>query len=286
MPERSVTAIVVGFNHANCLGRCFDSLYGSTGLDRLQVIYVDNNSADSSVAATSWHEEIQVVRNPDNRGFATAVNQGLAMASGRYTALVNPDTAIGPDCLARLIDHLERQPGVGLVGPALLNEEGHRQISLAPYPSLGVFVRGWLGRQPPVAAHQQWLVGAMVMAETELFRRLNGLDEDYFLYGEDMDLSYRVQQLGRAVCVEDEVEIRHTGNPRWHPERLVRVYGAYMRFAAKHLGTGRRLPLGALLSMLWLARGGWAGVGRQGLREGLDRIWSTRREQPPRERFY
>ena len=285
MSDRTVTAIVVGFNHANCLGRCFDSLFGSQDLDGLEVIYLDNASSDSSVAATSWHEQIITVRNSENLGFATAVNQGLERATGKYCALVNPDTAIGPECLARLCEHLERNPGVGLVGPRLLNEEGAEQVSLAPYPSPGELARNWLGR-PTRDPSQLWLVGAMVLAETALLRQLGGLDEGFFLYGEDMDLSYRVQQAGRAVRLDQDVHITHTGNPRWHPERLVRVYGAYMRFAARHLGVHKRAPLGLMLSALWLLRGGLSGVGPGGLRQGLDRIWSKDREQPPAERFY
>ena len=284
MPDRTVTAIVVGFNHANALGRCFDSLFGSQELDALEVIYVDNASTDSSVAATSWHEQIIVLENEQNLGFASAVNQGLERATGRYCALVNPDTAIGPECLARLCGHLERDPGVGLVGPRLLNEEGKEQVSLAPYPSPAGLAFNWVGRGTSDPS-RLWLVGAMVMAETALLRQLGGLDEGFFLYGEDMDLSYRVQRAGRAVRLDQSVHITHTGNPRWHPERLVRVYGAYMRFAHRHLGL-QRAPLGLCLSALWLLRGSLAGVRPRGLRQGLSRIWSREREQPPAERFY
>ena len=279
----TVTAIVVGYNHAHCLGRCFDSLMGSQGLAELQVIYVDNASEDSSVAATSWHDPIQVVRNPHNVGFAAAVNQGVALARGHYVALVNPDTAIGPECLRALVDHLRRHPEVGLVGPILLDEEGHQQVSLAPYPGVGALARRWLRRRADPG--QTWLVGALVMAETALLQQLGGLDEKYFVYGEDMDLSFRVQQAGKQVRVERSVHIRHTGNPRWSPERLVRVYGAYLRFAADHMPRQRAL-LGAVLSGLWVARGRWGGARRQALADGLRRIWSTARDQAPTERFY
>ena len=282
-PQITVTAIVVGYNHAHCLGRCFDSLMGSQGLDALEVIYVDNASEDSSVAATSWHDEIKVVKNRENLGFAAAVNQGVAMATGDYIALVNPDTAIGPECLRRLVDYLRASPETGLVGPRLLNEEGHDQQSLAAYPTLRGLVGGWLGR--PTTEGETWLVGALVMAEAELLRSLGGLDEKYFVYGEDMDLSYRVQQQGRTVNVFFPVHITHTGNPRWSPERLVRIYGAYMRFAADHL-PAQRLPLGVMVSALWLLRGTLGGAGRRAVADGLRRIWSRGRDRAPTERFY
>ena len=286
----TVTAVVVGFNHAHCLGRCFDSLMGSSGLDELEVIYIDNASEDSSVAATSWHDQIKVIKNSQNLGFASAVNQGVAMASGAYIALVNPDTQIGPECLRRLVDFLRENPGAGLVGPRLLNEEGKQQQSLAPYPTVRGLIGAWLGRAGPrllrrTPDREAWLVGALVMAEAELLRAIGGLDEKYFVYGEDMDLSYRVQQRGRSVHVDQGVHITHTGNPRWTPERLVRIYGAYMRFAGDHL-PGQRIPLGAMVSALWLLRGTLSGAGRREVSEGLRRIWSRQRDQAPAERFY
>ena len=275
--DTTVTAIVVGYNHAHCLGRCFDALFGSRGLDALQVVYVDNGSTDSSVACTSWHPEIEVVPNEKNLGFATAVNQGLFQAAGEFVALVNPDTAVGPDVLRELVDHLRAHPEVGLVGPALFDEQGNRQVSLAPYPSLRRLAVRRLGR----GGRAPWLVGAMVVARRELLQDLGGLNEEFFVYGEDMELSYRVQQRGLSVVVDDAVHITHTGNPRWSPDRLVRTYGGYMRFCGLHRPR-TRVPPGAALSLLWLLRGRWAGAGVGELRRGLHRMWSQARDKPPK----
>jgi N-acetylglucosaminyl-diphospho-decaprenol L-rhamnosyltransferase len=275
---RSVTAIVVGYNHAHCLGRCFDSLMGQQGLDGLEVIFIDNASTDSSAAMCSWHPQIELVRNPENVGFARAVNQGLARARGRYVALVNPDTAIGTTALRRLVDLLEQRPDLGLVGPVLLGEDGRRQRSLTHYPTAAGQLRRLLRRAP--TERDGWLIGALVLARVDLLRQLGGLDEVFFVYGEDMDLSYRAQQLGRGVSVAQGIEITHTGDPRWTPDRLVRVYGAYLRFAARHTPS-QRLALGLSLSALWLARGVLAGVGPGQLRSGLLRIWSAGPDLPP-----
>lgn len=276
----TVTAIVVGYNHAHCLGRCFDSLMGQRGLEALEVLYIDNASSDSSAAMTSWHPEIRVLRNSVNLGFARAVNQGLELASGRYVALVNPDTALDPHTLRALVDALRRDPGLGLVAPRLLDEEGRWQQSLAHYPTATGLARRALGRTP--GERDGWLVGAMLLGERELLRRVRGLDERYFVYGEDMDLSRRVQALGLRVRVEPEIHITHTGNPRWTRDRLVRVYGAYLRFLGQHHPL-QRPPLGLALSLLWLLRGGTAGARPAELRRGLERIWSRQTDEPPRE---
>jgi N-acetylglucosaminyl-diphospho-decaprenol L-rhamnosyltransferase len=278
-PDLTLTAIVVGYNHAHCLGRCLDSVVGSRGLAALEVIYVDNASSDSSVAATSVHAgRIRTVVNPANVGFAAAVNQGLRLATSRYVALVNPDATVGPDLLRALCDVLRAHPGVGLAAPLLLDEEGQPQVSLSPYPTLLALAGRWLGRR--VRPDRAWLVGALVVAERALLEDVGGLDEGYFVYGEDMELSRRVQGRGRSIRVEPGLHATHTGNPRFDPDRLVRIYGAYMRFAARHLGL-ERLPLGALLTSLYLLRGGLAGVGPGELADGLERIWSRGRDRPP-----
>lgn len=276
--DRSVTAIVVGYNHAHCLGRCFDSLMGQQGLCGLEVIFLDNASGDSSAAMSSRHPQIQLIRNGCNVGFARAVNQGLARATGRYVALVNPDTAIGPPTLRRLVDRLRGQPRIGLVAPVLLGEDGRRQRSLAHYPTLQGQLRRLLRR--PTDGHNAWLVGALLVARRSLLLELGGLDEIYFVYGEDMDLSYRVQQLGRQLHLESGIQITHTGNPRWSTDRLVRIYGAYLRFLHRHC-PAQRLPVGLSVSALWLLRGLAAGLRPQGVREGMARIWARRPDLPP-----
>lgn len=274
----TVTAIVVGHNHAHCLGRCIDSLTEQQGLTELEILYIDNASSDSSPAMTGNHPQIQAIRNAQNIGFARAVNQGLAIARGRYTALVNPDTAIGPQTLRMLVDLLETRPELGLVGPLLLSEDGRQQQSLAHYPTLTGMLKKWAGLPP--GPRGGWLIGAFVVAETDRLRRMGGLDERYFVYGEDMDLSHRIQQDGLRVEVEPGVHITHTGNPRWSMDRLARIYGGYLRFLDRH-HHHQRLPAGLLLSLWWLVRGCTAGTPPLLLVDGLQRIWSRRPDRPP-----
>jgi GT2 family glycosyltransferase len=279
--DSSVTAVVVGYNHAHCLGRCFDSLMGQRELSWMEVLYVDNASSDSSAAMSSWHPEIQVLRNSENLGFARAVNQGLARARGRYVALVNPDTALDPLTFRHLIDALRARPGVALAAPRLLGEDGREQRSLSHYPTLSGQLRRLLRR--PADGATGWLVGAMVLAEADLLRRLGGLDASYFVYGEDMDLSHRIQRLGLALHVARDHHITHTGNPRWTLDRHARVYGAYLRFLERHFPR-QRWAMGLPVSALWILRGLGAGADLAGLYRGLLRIWSSEPDQPPEGR--
>jgi hypothetical protein len=273
----SVTAVVIGFNHASYLDRCLGRLRAQTGLERLDVLYIDNASRDRSVEIAATHETVVVMRNERNVGYARAANQGLAAARSPYVALVNPDAALPPTALRDLVEVLGGRPEVGLVAPQLVGEDGRAQVSLAPYPSLRGLVAKHLGL---VDDGERWIVGAVVVAETELLRAIGGLEEAYFVYGEDMDLCFRLQQRGRAVHVAAEVRVTHAGNPRWSADRLVRVYGGYLRFAALHRPE-ERTRLGLALSLLWLARGAGAGQGPHALLAGLRRMWSTRVDAPP-----
>jgi N-acetylglucosaminyl-diphospho-decaprenol L-rhamnosyltransferase len=273
----SVTAIVVGYNHADCLARCLDSLVHQRDLGALQVIYIDNASKDGSPELAARYPSVLQLRNDSNRGFAHAVNQGLARARWSLVALVNPDIVLEPLTLRQLVEVLRARPEVGLVGATLVNAIGAVHPPFAPYPTLRALLGARIGWTP--SAEKGWTTGALLVMETALLRELGGLEERYFVYGEDMDLCYRVQRAGRTIRVDPKVRVFHRGNPSWTADRLIRTYGAYLRFAGLHLGQ-ERLSLGALLTIRWLTRGLAAGEPLRSLISGLDRIWSMRPDLP------
>ncbi len=283
-----MTAIVVGYNHGPYLRRCLDALTSQRGLTALEIIYLDNASQDSSLDIAAQYPQIQVIKNDQNLGFAAAVNLGLIRAAGRFTALVNPDTYLPPDALSQLaLDLVERQGSsadpVGLVGPTLLSEDGREQQSLCHFPTLTGLFQKRMGFTPKRA----WLIGALVVARTRLLRAIGGLDERYFVYGEDMELSHQVINRGHQVMLDRRVRVHHAGNLRWDADRLVRVYGGYLRFVCRH-HPRQRMLLGVLLSLRWLltlikieATTPSLGLTRgQTLRRGLERMWSQRTDLP------
>jgi len=271
-----LTAIVVGHDHAHTLERCLDSLEAQSGVGELELLYVDNASRDGSLEVARRRAHLCCLANEENLGFARAVNQALDRARGRFLALVNPDAELPADALRRLVAVLEARPCVGLVAPALVGEDGAPQVSRAPYPELASLAARWLGGRP----RRGWLIGAVLVTTTRLLRELGGLDQRYFVYGEDMDLCWRLERAGRELWLEPSVIVRHLGNPRWTPDRLARVYGGYLRFAAEHLPRQRPL-LGLLLSGLWLARGAALSAPAAELARGLRRLWSTAADAAP-----
>jgi hypothetical protein len=219
MPALSV--VIVNWNAGATLPACLASVFGSrlTG-GPPEVLLVDNASTDGSVElAIQAHPGISVIRNPDNRGFARAANQGLARAGGELLLLLNPDVVLEPDAMAILAGVLRARPDVAAVGPRLLDADGSVQASARrdPSPWTGLFGRRslltrlfpanpWSRRELPALAAQgdepqavDWVSGACLMTRRTVCDAVGPLDEGFFLFWEDADWCRRFRRAGGAV---------------------------------------------------------------------------------------
>lgn len=268
--------VVVSYNSRDRLRACVEPLVGIEGVE---VIVVDNASPDRSLEAVA---EVQVTRvqNPRNGGFAYGVNAGWRAGQGRDVLLLNPDATIDGTALGRLAEVLERDPGVGAVAPRIVNEDGSLQPSLRRFPRLrstfsqALFVHrlapraSWADeviRDPRAYTsywEPEWVSGACVLVRREVLERLDGLDEGFFLYGEDKDLCRRIRDLGLRVAFEPAALCAHAGGASAPRAALLPVLAASrVRYARKHY----RHPA-ALLERAGIALGALvhAAVGRGG----------------------
>lgn len=171
--------IVVTFNSREILSECLASI--PAGCD---VIVVDNGSTDGSA-------DLAQIRNPDNRGFAKAVNQGVERAKGKYVLLLNPDARLEPGAVETLVATLESRPDVGIAAPQLLHEGGRRQHSFDVDPSLAtVFLNKTLLRTLAPSRYpskqQEYreplevenVIGAAMMIRAETLRKVGKFDEE------------------------------------------------------------------------------------------------------------
>ncbi len=263
-----LSVIIVNYNVKDYLLQCLRSLDEACKPLETEIIVVDNNSSDGSVDyLRSEFPHVRWHALTENIGFGRANNVGLHEARGRYVLFLNPDTIIGPESLTTMVRYLDEHPTVGMAGCKVLNPDGSFQVACrrglptpwasfcklfglqSLFPSVKLFssynlMYRSIDETYPVDA----LIGAFMMGRTDLMRTLGGFDPDFFMYGEDIDLCYRVKKLGYQVHYVHETSIIHYKGESTKRSSLneVRVfYEAMEIFASKHFG-GSRLFLAFL----------------------------------------
>ncbi|WP_414636984.1 glycosyltransferase family 2 protein [Arenimonas sp.] len=190
--------------------------------DVARVVVIDNASPDGTAAIVERlarrDARLALVRNPDNRGFGAACNQGATAISQPWVAFVNPDAFVERETLSRLVAHATARPGAGLLGVELVGEDG--EVDLASrradpslreqLASLGRRDALYLGHDPAqVVQPVDAVSGALMLMPLGLFVRLEGFDEGYRLHAEDLDLCRRVRAAGYEVVVANDLRATH-----------------------------------------------------------------------------
>jgi GT2 family glycosyltransferase len=238
--KAQVVALVVTHNSDWVLPGLVASLAaGFEGVDRYQVVIVDNASTDSTLEVASERiPEARVVRLPENRGFAAAINAGLAQASPSEAVLVlNPDIRLRPGAVARLLHCLE-MPGTGIAVPRIQNGDGRLEWSLrreptvlralgeavlgggraGRFPALGELVsRDELYENPMVA---DWATGAAMLISRRCLDAVGTWDERFFLYSEETDFALRARDKSFVLRYAPDAEVVHLGGEASESPRL------------------------------------------------------------------
>ena len=263
-----LSVVIVSYNVSHYLLQCLDSLQRALrGIDG-EVIVVDNHSRDNSVALVHQaHPEVKVIENLHNLGFSKANNIALRQAKGEYALLLNPDTIVADNTIRDCIAFLDLHPDAGAAGVMMLNADG----TVAPESRRGVptpltsfyklsglcrmfprsprFGRYYLGHLPWQTPQQIDIVsGAFCMLRRSVLDKVGLLDEDYFMYGEDIDLSYRILKHGATNWYLPYPILHYKGESTQKSSfRYVHVfYQAMLIFFRKHfshLGLLVTLPI-------------------------------------------
>lgn len=218
-----VSIVIVNWNTRDRVIRLLRGLVGTPESPRtsavppplpIEVVVVDNNSSDGSVAAIRREfPEVKVLELTQNRGFAGGVNPGAAASTMPLLLLLNSDTETTADAVAATARYMEEHPEVGILGPQLLSVDLLPESSAWRDPSLGWMVLEALGlnkvkslnferyrdRVVQAPTEVDCVCGAVLMVRRDLFEQLGGLDEDYFMYFEETDLCVRARQRGHLV---------------------------------------------------------------------------------------
>jgi N-acetylglucosaminyl-diphospho-decaprenol L-rhamnosyltransferase len=201
-----VTAVVVTYNSAAVIAMCLASL---KGLGR--VIVVDNASSDDTISvAKATLGGVEVIANQTNLGFGRACNLGLTKASTPYVLFINPDAALRPDAITRLLQAGAQFPEAAILGPALKNARG---ITIISHDSSRLKARHTLRRGEQVlpvgACCVDFVLGAVMLARTHVLKDIGGFDESVFLFYEDDDLCERVRKAGHSIVYFPEAVATH-----------------------------------------------------------------------------
>ncbi|MGB6836287.1 MAG: glycosyltransferase family 2 protein [Dehalococcoidia bacterium] len=224
-----VSVVIVSFNSRNYLRPCLRSVLEHTQGVEYEVIVVDNASSDGSAEMVAGEfPQVTLLRRADNAGFAAANNEGIRAARGEAILLLNPDAEFTGNVLPPMHRYLGAHPGVGVLGPKLLDEDGSLQLSCRRFPGFAtaLFNRYSLATRllpkNPFStrylmtdfdhkgiADVDWVSGACMMLPRQAFDRIGLLDERYFMYIEDVDLCQRAHRAGYKVVYFPEVAVLH-----------------------------------------------------------------------------
>lgn len=219
---------------------------------------VDNASQDGTTdRVREAFPQVRLVVNKENRGFAAANNQGMALAKGRYFLLLNPDTEVVGDALARMIAYMNRHPQVGVLGPQLRYPDGRAQPSRRRFPTLAtalldstplqqvlphnpVLRRYYIEDRPADETQPvDWLVGACLLVRRQVVEQVGGLDEEFFMYFEELDWCRRIRQAGWEIVYLPKATVIHyegKSSDQVVPLRHIRFQSSKVRYFDLHHG--------------------------------------------------
>jgi GT2 family glycosyltransferase len=256
--EIDLSIIIVNWNGCALLKRCIQSLQTldcpvSTPRVNTEIIVIDNGSQDDSLAMLRRDfPQVLVIANQENHGFARANNQGLMVARGRYCLLLNSDTEVIDDALARLVAFMDTYPRVGACGPQLRNPDGTLQPSGRDFPTVGQATLALLPlpsalrhRLRPATEKRNYdcivpvdeVSGAALCLRRSALAHVGVLDETFYFFGEDVDLCRRLTSAGWQVYYVPEARIIHVwGGSRKRLSEEMSLHGqrAYVLLMHKH----------------------------------------------------
>ncbi|MBN2417494.1 glycosyltransferase [bacterium] len=269
------SVIIVSYNVRDYLRQCLRSLLRSLAGFDAEIIVVDNNSPDGSVVMVQREfPSVSLVTNRENRGFARASNQGLGMASGRWIALVNPDTLIMDDTFQVCVDFLEGHPEAGMAGCKIINPDGTLQPACRrSYPTPWVaftklaglsalFPKSRLFGRYNVTyldeneiSEVEAISGSFMVVRREAAEQAGPLDESFFMYGEDLDWCFRIRARGWKIFYLPGTRIVHykgkSGSGRSFAG-LKMFYDAMYVFVRKHFTNSWSIPKPVIIAGIWI----------------------------------
>src|SRR6185369_16745740 len=226
-----LSVVIVNYNVKHFLEQCLCSVEKAIASGKIdaEVLVIDNHSQDNSLDYLQpLFPCVKFISNDQNTGFAKACNQGWLLSKGKYVLFLNPDTIVVENCFSKSISFFESHPDAGAVGIRMLDGHGKflkesKRAFPSPvtslfklfgfarvFPKSKTFSRYHLGHLNENENHEvDVLAGAFMMLRRKLLEEVGSFDEAFFMYGEDVDLSYRIQKAGYKNYYLAETSMLH-----------------------------------------------------------------------------
>ncbi|MGQ9677673.1 MAG: glycosyltransferase family 2 protein [bacterium] len=248
-----LSVLIVTYNSESDIKPCLDGVIGAK--DQIEIIVIDNASVDQTREILQTYPGIKTIFNRKNLGYAKANNQGAAISKGDYLLLLNPDTIATPSSIQLLVEYLDRNPDIAAVAPRLLKPDCSTQLSIRSFPTfssvlgeitglprlfpklhrLGRWRRRDFNYEKPDFVEQP--MASCLLIRRSVFLQLGGFDENFPIYYNDVDLSYRMFRKGYKTYYLPSARVVHkiggSTNPL-KPKMIFENHRALFRFLKKH----------------------------------------------------
>lgn len=271
-----VSIIIVNWNTKSLLRGCLTSVYECAGAVDYEIIVVDNASTDDSVEMVkNDFKDVILIENTENRGFAAANNQGMAIAKGRYVLLLNSDTIVLENSVANTVKFADENPQTAVTGCQVLNSDGTIQRTCFKFPSIlnmllsstylyKLFPKNkFFGREQMTwwdrgdVRQVDVVTGCFMLVRREAIEQVGPMDERFFMYGEETDWCYRFWLNGWKVMFAPVGRIIHFGGQSTAMRPVVMIVQlrlSILKFIKKHYTWPSHLIARFLVALFFAAR--------------------------------
>ncbi len=281
--QRDLSIIIVNYRTYQLTKQTIESVISKTHPFSYNIYVVDNASADGSLEKLQkdFHHEVddgslEFIANPENKGFSHANNLAIKESSSKYVLLLNSDTQIQGDCLEKCLDYMAGDEEIGALGCKILLPDGDLDKACRrSFPTVNVSFYRMTGLSKLFPKNKRFgrynltyldenqtyevdsLSGAFMLVRMEAIQEVGMLDEDFFMYGEDIDWCYRFKQAGWKVIYHGEAQITHyKGGSGRESQALYEFYHAMRLFYDKHYKNENSTPVTAMVYLgIWGAYG-------------------------------
>jgi GT2 family glycosyltransferase len=268
-----LSVVIVSFNVSALLRQALHSLREAARGISHEIIVIDNDSSDGSAGMVEREfPDVRLIISGINEGYSAGCNRGIIASSGDFILVLNPDTVVSPDALVRALSFMHTNPDAGAAGAHMTDGNGKflpeskrgfpsPLTSLFRFTGLGklfprsaVFNAYYVGDKPEnETCRADILTGAFMLIRREALNKAGLFDTAFFMYGEDIDLSWRIRKAGYRNYYLHDVLITHfkgKSASQEMEESLGHFYNAMHIFAGKHLGKGWHMPVKTIVTLL------------------------------------